>query len=244
MRSGDRIPSPRNPYGVGIAVLGLLIVVGVVLIFKSGIGTVGRPVIGLLLPGIMLVTMAAIFLFGALFGWRGFEKRFGRESLLGYWEIAAGEWREHLEGEKKKLIKLGLFGGLGIPGVALGVMLILAYSDGKLDEIRPVSLVVAAGIAIVILIVVLIQWFSLSGNQGCVWLAKRGIVINRVVFFIDGFGMRTLSRELRHQDGKHLLSIHYQIQGRSGRIDKELLVPVPEEKLELVEEALEEWNCD
>lgn len=242
MSRGDQIPCPRNPYGSGIIVLGLLVFAGVILILTSGIGSGGRPVIGLLMTGIMLVTVAVIFLFGAAFGWMGFEKRFGRDSLLDYWEIEEAQWREHLEREKGKLRSFALIGGLGIPGVMLAVMLILAGSEGKLGEYGPISALVAAGVAIVILVVVALQWFALKGNQGRVWLARRGILINRVVFFIDGFGMRTLSRKLCKDNEKHLLEIRYQIQGRNGKVDKQLLVPVPEDKLKLVEETLEDWN--
>jgi hypothetical protein len=73
-----------------MVILFLLVIVGVVLISESGMGSVRRPNIGLFVPGLLLVTMAGIFLIGVIFGWRGFEQRFGLHSLLGYWEISGG----------------------------------------------------------------------------------------------------------------------------------------------------------
>lgn len=141
------IPKPRNPYGPPMSLLGLGLGVGVILILESGIGEVGRPKIAMLMPGIMLATMAFIFLFGVIYAWRGFEKRFGTDSLVGYWEIEGEEWREHLLKEKAKLIKLALIGGLVLPGIVLGVVLLLAHSDGDLEGVLPVALMTGGGIA-------------------------------------------------------------------------------------------------
>lgn len=240
--SARKIPRASNPYGPGVVPLTVLILIGIALIVQSGIASVGPPDIRLLLPGIMLTTMAVIFLFGAVVCWRGFEKRFGPGALLGYWEIEGGDWQEHLETEKKKLKKLALIGGVGFPGIVLTVMLVLAQSDGDLEGVMPVALIVCGGISLVMMGVVLIRWYSLRGNQGCVWLAKRGILVNRVPFFIDGFGMRTLSRELIREEGKHTLSIRYQVQVRHTVVDKEIVVPVPKNQLERVEAVVEEWN--
>lgn len=225
-----------------MSLLGLALGVGVILILESGIGEVGRPKIGMLLPGIMLLTVAAIFLFGVVMAWRGFEKRFGRESLLGYWEVAGDDWQKHLAVEKGKLVKRGLIVGFGMPGMELAVMLTLAASDGDLAGVAPAACIVSAAIAGVVGAVVFFQWYALSGNQGCVWLAKRGVLVNRVVFFIDGFGMETLARELKTDDGESHLSIRYRVRVRHGTVDKELVVPVPEEQVALVKMALKKWD--
>lgn len=227
----EPLPCPRNPYGAGIITLAVLTIVGVALIFASGVGSVGRPAIGLLLPGILLVTGAAIFLLGAVIAWRGFEKRFGRDLILGYWEVVGEEWQKHLKGEKSRLLKIAIVGGLGIPAVVVGVILVLAHSDGELDKVMPITL-----------IVVLFQWFALTGNQGCVWLAGRGVLVNRTAFFVDNFGIETLSREVRLEGERHQLSIRYRVQVRHTTVDKELLVPVPEGQVELVEKTVAEWN--
>ena len=95
------IPKPQNPYRLGVGLLGLGLGVGIILILNSGIGEVGRPDIVLMMSGIFLTTIAGIFLFGVGFAWRGFEKRFGPESLLGYWEGEEEDWKEHLETEKR-----------------------------------------------------------------------------------------------------------------------------------------------
>lgn len=51
--------------------------------------------------------------------------------------------------------------------------------------------------------------------------------------------MKTLSRELREDDGKPVLSIRYQVRSRHTVVDKELLVPVPEDQEELVAKTVE-----
>lgn len=90
-----------------------------------------------------------------------------------------------------------------------------------------------------------IQWFAVKGNLGRVWLSERGVMVNRTVFFIDGYGMKTLSRELREDDGKPVLSIRYQVRTQHTVVDKELLVAVPEDQEELVSgTAVERWNIE
>ena len=122
------------------------------------------------------------------------------------------------------------------------MMLLLGFSDGDLEKIMPIALMVSVGISVVSLTILFLQWHSLKGNQGCVWLARRGVLINRVVFFIDGYGMETLAREILHEDGKIFLLIRYLVQVRRTVVEKELRVPVPAEQVEIVEKTVARWN--
>lgn len=210
------IPIPPNPYHLGIGLVALGFGLGIILILISGIGEVGRPKVGLMVSGIILATMAGIFFFGVSFAWRGFEKRFGPESLSGYWEIPESEWREHLETEKRKLLKAGLIAGVSLPLVLLVVFFVLAHFDHQGSGFIPIAFMVSGGLAAFMWISVMLRWDAFSGNQGCVWLAKRAVLMNQVAFFVDGFGMETLSRELIEEDGKFRLSIRYRVTAGQG----------------------------
>ena len=244
MKDGpDSFPRPRNPYGVVLTLLALLAMGGAIAIWISGMGTSPAPNLGLFIPGLMVLTLALIIGIGVFYSWRGFEQRFGPGSLLGYWEVPKVDWVDHLEREKRRLRKRGVIAGIGLPAVVLLVFLFLASSEGDLEKALPVALMVSGLMAVLLFGIVTLQWFSLKGNQGCVWLSERGVMVNRVVFFIDGFGMRTLSREVREEDGKLVLSIRYQVRSRHTVVDKELLVPVPVEQVDLVTRAVERWNA-
>jgi hypothetical protein len=87
-----------------------------------------------------------------------------------------------------------------------------------------------------------LRWLALTGNQGQAWLAKRGILLNKTAFFVDSFGVQTLSRELKEEEGRHHLSIHFRVQTNRGSVDHELVVPVPENQIPLVEKTIEGWG--
>ncbi len=217
---------------------------GVLAILMSGMGSRPRPSIGLFLPGLMVLTLAVIFGVGAFYGWRGFEKRFCQNCLLGHWQIPDRQWLEYLKREKKRLRRGGLLTIVGMPVVVSAVILGLAYEDGEFEEALPIALLVSAFMVLVFSSILAIQWFAVNGNSGRVWLSERGVMVNRTVFFIDGYGMKTLSREIREDDGKPVLSIRYQVRSRHTVVDKELLVPVPEDQEELVAETVERWNSE
>lgn len=235
---------PRNPYGPALVVLGVLFVAGPIMISALGVGSRPQPSIGIFLPGVMMMTISVIMFFGAYYGWKGFEKRFGSESLRGQWEVPGRQWKEHLEKEKGRLVKRGFFAGVILPGLVVGVILFLGSRDGKLEDVLPITLMVGGALVIVVWTIVMLQWFALSGNQGLVWVAERGLLVNRVTFFIDGFGIRTRSRELCREGDEHHLKISYQVNTGRGMVDHELVVPVPEDRLEMMTKTLETWEAN
>lgn len=184
----NSFPRLRNPYGAVLVLLALLTLGGVIAIWMSGMGSRARPNLGLFIPGLTVLTLAVIFGIGVFYSWRGFEKRFGPQSLLGYWEVPEEDWVEHLEREKGRLRQRALIGGIGIRAVVLVVFLWLAYSDGELEKAMPIGLLVSGPMAFVLLTIVMIQWFALKGNLGKVWLAVRGVMMNRTVFLSMAMG--------------------------------------------------------
>ncbi|MFD2256922.1 hypothetical protein ACFSSA_09560 [Luteolibacter algae] len=236
------IPPPPNPYARFSGWLAVAGIAAIIAIALSGMGRTARPDLALFLPGLIVFTLAAIFGVGVLYGWRGVAKRFSHQHILGYWKITGKDWETHLRREKRRLWYGAWIMGAGLPTVIFAAMFYLAYSEGKVGEVLPIALAVSGLFAGVFVAVVAIQWFSIRGSIGHVWLSRYGIMVNRVVFFIDGFGIQTLSRELRKKDGKAILSIRYRVRSKRTVVNKELLVPVPEAQIALVENTLEAWD--
>jgi hypothetical protein len=234
-RKDEAIPCPPTPYRIHA---GLTFGVGLVALqYCNWEPSRAHPVPFLI--GVMSITLAFILGLGVFYGWRGFGKRFGKEGMLAYWELFGTEWEEHMGNERKKILGLRKFIWVGplVSAVVLG----LVFSDGKVRETLPFAIVIGALIALAIGVVIVLRLHSLKRDRGHVWFTEKGVMVNGSIFFSDGYGMMMRSCGVREEDGRHVLSIRYEV--RSGRTvgEHEMPVPVPEQHVALVAETARAW---
>jgi len=240
MKLPDQAPQPSNPYSVFAVLTGGLGILGIIALERCGWEPSRAHPIAFI-TGVMGLTTACLLAVGVAYGWLGFEKRFGQERLVAYWETGDGDWREHSRKQRKRILRTGIWLMLGSPLVVVLVMLALAFTDGKVVGTLPFAFVIGGLISLVFGVVTVLQLFSLSGSGGRVWLVEKGVMVNGNVFFSDGYGIRMLSYEIGKAEGGLLLTIRYEV--RSGRAvgEQEMAVPVPEDKAGLVEETVRGW---
>jgi len=236
--SDEAIPSPPNPYRIHAFLTGAVGFVGYGALQYCG-WEPSRAHPAAFMIGLMAITIAFLVGIGVLYGWRGFEARFGKERLLAYWEIGDSEWEEHSETMRQRLLGMRKFMLVG--PVASALMIGLGYSDGDAMGVLPFALLFGALFSAAIGGVIVLQLLSISEDGARVWLSKNGVMVNRNVFLNHSYGMRTLAWETKPEHGRHLLIIRYEV--RSGRAvgEHEMLIPVPAGYLSLAEDTVRAW---
>lgn len=232
-------PLPKNPYKVHAGIVCGVAFIALVALQISGWEPSRTNMIPFMI-GVMGLTLAFIFGIGVAYGWKGFEARFGSGKVIAYWEIDGQDWKHYAEKAREKLRgkRWFLLSGPIVAAVLMG----MALSEGKLMEIVPFAITVGFFISAVIAVVLFLQSRSYSRDSGQVWLAEKGIMANRIVFFSDTFGVNLQSATLREEGDGFVLSISYEV--RSGKTvgQHELLIPVPIERRKIVEDTIADWR--
>ena len=232
------IPPPPNPFRIHALLTVAVGFAGIFVLQYCG-WEPSRAHPAAFLIGVMSITAAFLVGIGVVCGWSGFERRFGKGSLLAYWEIGGGEWEEHSAAMRKRVLGMRKFMLVG--PVASALLIGLAHSDGDAIGIIPFALVFGALFSSAIGVIVLLQLHSISGKGARVWLSGNGVMVNRNVFLNDGFGIRTLGLETKAEHGRHLLVIRYEVRSGNSVGEHEMLVPVPTGFLGLAEDTVRAW---
>lgn len=191
--------------------------------------------------GIMLLTLAAIFLFGVIIAAKGFSKRFSGEKLVAYWVIEGGKWKEFVEERKKMIFKRGGIVGASLAVMFVGVVLFMAYSRDDFEDVMQVAMISGVSIVLVFVGVMAMQLFALSGANGRVWLSTEGVLMNGVVFFRSAMGVFVRRCELVQDSDGAVLEIEYLVSSGKARAEHLLKVPVAEGEIEIVSEVTRDW---
>lgn len=233
------MPIPENPYRIHLLVNCVLWLAGFICLVGSG-GPSREGMMGFL-AGVILLSLAFIFLFGVIFGWRGFSKRFSEDHLVDYWEIDGRKWKVFAEARKKSILMRGAIVGVSLALIVTGVMLFMAYADGDLSDVLPVAAMIGGFICLVVSGVIGLQLAGLRGDTGKVWLSKDGVLMNGTVFFRNTYGVFVKRCEVvDHAEGAEL-EIEYLVSSGKTRAEHILKVPVAEEKIATVTEVIRDW---